>query len=188
MKPTPNIVMLAISLLNPAVYNPRFINDTEMAKLKRSLMEYGMVEPIVVNKDFTIIGGHQRVKGAKELGWVEVPCVVLDIDKTKEKLLNLALNKIQGEWDYNKLYDILVVLEGDDISLAGFDTDEIKKIRDLLDSASGEIDLGADFDDKIKQVEIRVFVAPDHQDLEKIRYEVRKIKDTYPAVIIKEIL
>jgi ParB-like chromosome segregation protein Spo0J len=182
------IVYIAISALNPAEYNPRFMSDTEMAKLKRTLMDDGMVEPIVVNKDMTIIGGHQRVKGAKELGWTEVPCVVLDISKEKEKLLNLKLNKISGEWDYNKLYDILITFEGDDIVLSGFDTDEVKKIKDLLDASSGEIDLAGDFDDKIKQVEIRVFVTPDHPQLESIRYSVKKVKEEYPDIIIKEIL
>jgi len=182
------IVLKLISDLNPAVYNPRFISDTEKAKLKRSIMEFGMVEPIVINSDLTIIGGHQRVVSAREIGWTEVPCIIVNLDKQKEKLLNLALNKITGEWDYNKLYDILVVLEGDDISLAGFDTDEIKKIKDLLDSASGEIDLTDDFDDKIKQVELRVFVAPDHPQLESIRYAVKKVKEDFPDIIIKEML
>jgi len=182
------IVLIEVGKLNPAIYNPRFINETEMAKLKRSIMEFGMVEPLVINKDLTVIGGHQRLKASIELGWTKVPCVVVDLDKRKEQLLNLALNKIQGEWDYNKLYDILVVLEGDDISLAGFDTDEIKKIKDLLDSATSDIDLGENFDDKIKQVEIRVFISPAHAQLEQIRYAIKKVREEYPDITIKEIL
>lgn len=186
--PKQEIVLITIEKLNPATYNPRFISDIEKAKLKRSIQEYGMVEPIVVNADNTIIGGHQRVVAAKELGWSEVPCIVVSLDKHKEQLLNLALNRIQGEWDYNKLYDILAVMEGDDISLAGFDTDEVKKIRELLSSASEDIDLKDEFEDKINQVEFRVFIAPDHPNLEQVRYAVRKIKDEYPDIVIKELL
>jgi site-specific DNA-methyltransferase (adenine-specific) len=182
------VTVLPIAALNPAEYNPRFISDTEKAKLKRSITEFGMVEPIVVNSDKTIIGGHQRVTCARELGWNDVPCVVVTLPKEKEKLLNLALNRIVGEWDYNKLYDILVSLEGDDMTVAGFDTDEIKKIRDLLDSATEDIDLTDDFDDKIGQIELRVFIPPDHPDLEKIRYAVKRVKDDYPEVVIKEML
>ena len=109
------------------------------------------------------------------------------LDKTKEKLLNLALNKIQGEWDYSKLYDVLVVLEGDDIAITGFDTDEIKKIKDLLASANDDIDLSSDFDDRIKQNEWRIFIAPESPILENVRAAIQKIKEDFSEVVIREI-
>lgn len=177
-----------ISELNPAEYNPRHISEVEFAKLKRSLMEFGLVEPIVINKDNQIIGGHQRVKAAEAIGWTEVDCIVVDLEPHKAQLLNLALNRIQGEWDYNKLYDILVKLEGDDIKLAGFDVDEVKKIRELLSTLDEELDLSDDFEDKIKQIEMRVYIQPDHPQLNAIRYAIKKVKEDYPDIVIKEIL
>jgi len=54
---------------------------------------------IIVNKDLTIIGGHQRLKVLKDLGFTEVDCVVIEIDKTKEKAFKIALNKVTGSWD-----------------------------------------------------------------------------------------
>jgi len=99
--------MIPISKLKPAAYNPRSISTADMKKLQSSLAEFGMVEPVVVNKDYTIIGGHQRVQAAAALGWKEVPCCIVDLPKRKEKLLNLALNKISGKWDDGKLADLL---------------------------------------------------------------------------------
>ncbi len=119
-----------IDSLKFAEYNPRKISPEELEKLKNSLKEFGFVQPAVINKDGVIIGGHQRIKAAKELGIKEVPCAVLDIDKKKEKILNLALNKISGEWDEDKLKKIFEQLQSDtsgaeDILLTGFDSTEI---------------------------------------------------------------
>lgn len=182
------IINRKISELNPAAYNPRFISETEMAKLKKSILEFGFVEPVVVNADNTIIGGHQRVKAATEIGWTEVPCVMVNVTPERAKLLNLALNKISGEWDYNRLYDILLSLPDDDVKLAGFDKDEMAKIKALLAQLDDDINLDDDFEKEIKQVEFRVLIAPDHPDVEKVRYQVKKIKEDFPNIIIKESL
>jgi len=114
-------------------YNPRKISKKELNKLKRSLEEFGFVEPIVVNSNKdrknVLIGGHQRVKAAKELKYVDVPVIYVDVTKEREKILNLALNKISGEWDEDKLADILLELQEEpDIDLSGFDEAEIDKI------------------------------------------------------------
>ena len=66
---------------------------------KNSIQEFGYCEPVIVNADMTIIGGHQRVTVLKDLGYTEIECIVISIDKTKEKALNIALNKITGEWN-----------------------------------------------------------------------------------------
>ena len=117
--------------LNPAKYNPRKNlkpGDPEYEKLKRSITEFGYVEPIIWNKRTgNIVGGHQRYKVLLELGYKEVNCVVLDIDEQKEKALNVALNKITGEFDIPLLTDLLKDINdsGFDVSLTGFDADEI---------------------------------------------------------------
>lgn len=124
-----------IDELSFAEYNPRKISEKDMKNLVKSLDKFGLVEPIVVNKDMTIIGGHQRVRAAQELGIVEVPCVIVDLDKESEKKLNLSLNKIQGEWDNEKLSELLHGF--DDIELTGFTDIEMKFIEDISGFGSG---------------------------------------------------
>ena len=94
--------VLPVTDLKPAAYNPRKKlkpGDSEYEKIKNSIQEFGFADPLVVNADMTIIGGHQRLTVAMDLGFTEVPCAVVDIDKTREKALNVALNKITGAWD-----------------------------------------------------------------------------------------
>ena len=126
-----DIRKIPVKELNPAKYNPRKNlkpGDPEYQKLKRSISEFGYVEPIIWNKRTgNIVGGHQRYKVLLELGYKEVDCVVLDIDEQKEKALNVALNKITGEFDMPLLTDLLKDINdsGFDVSLTGFDADEI---------------------------------------------------------------
>lgn len=122
-----------IQKLNPASYNPRVDlqpGDKEYQKIKRSIEKFGCVEPIVVNKDMTIIGGHQRLKVLKDLGYKKIECVILDITKSEEKALNIALNKITGLWDEDKLEELLLDLKKNEFNLidTGFDEDEINDI------------------------------------------------------------
>ena len=106
----PIIFLFLLSELKPAEYNPRKKlkpGDKEYEKIKNSIEEFGFADPLVVNADMTIIGGHQRLTVAMDLGYTEVPCAVVDIDKVREKALNIALNKITGAWDENLLADLL---------------------------------------------------------------------------------
>lgn len=126
--------------LRAAEYNPRKTltpEDSEYQKIKRSIEEFGYVDPIIINEDGTIIGGHQRTNVLKDLGYEEVDVVVVDLDKQKEKALNIALNKITGEWDELKLKDLLLDLDlGDyDITFTGF---EQKDLTELVDSLAVE--------------------------------------------------
>ena len=109
-------------------------NDAEYQKIKRSIEEFGYVDPIIINEDGTIIGGHQRTTVLMDLGYEEVDVVVVDLDKQREKALNIALNKITGEWDELKLKDLLLDLDlGDfDISLTGFEQDDLTELVDKL--------------------------------------------------------
>lgn len=133
--------------LIPATYNPRKDlkpEDDEYKKIKKSILEFGFVSPLVVNKDMTVIGGHQRLKVLQELGYEEVECIVVDLDKTKEKALNIALNKISGEWDTDKLESLLQELRMDDfdLSLTGFDSDEVDDIlEDLIETKEDDFDV-----------------------------------------------
>ena len=127
------ITNIAIDKLNPAKYNPRLDlkpEDKEYQDIKRSIVEFGLVEPLVINKDMTVIGGHQRLKVLKDLQYKEVPCIVVDLDKQKEKMLNIALNKISGDWDRVKIKDLLLELDtGEyDITLTGWGEQEIEDL------------------------------------------------------------
>lgn len=127
---TPELKMIAVSLLKPAEYNPRKKlkpGDKEYEKIKNSITEFGFADPLVVNADMTIIGGHQRLSVATDLGYTEVPCAVVDVDKTREKALNIALNKITGAWDDQLLTDLLVDLQSEDFNLdfTGFEAAEV---------------------------------------------------------------
>ena len=138
------LIKININDLKRAEYNPRkelTPEDKEYQKIKNSIQEFGYVEPIIINKDKTIIGGHQRLSVLKDLGYNEVDCIVVDIDKTKEKALNIALNKITGEWDLNKLGDLLLELDSEnyDLELTGFDNYEIENILAPVEKGDEEI-------------------------------------------------
>ncbi|MHC4695472.1 MAG: site-specific DNA-methyltransferase [Planctomycetota bacterium] len=123
---------IPIDQLNPAPYNPR-VNlkpgDPVYERLKRSVDEFGYVEPIVVNRRTNnVVGGHQRLKVLKDLGNKEIDVVFVDLTEEREKALNLALNKIVGDWDEPKLAQLLQEFEGFpdvDVWLTGFDDREI---------------------------------------------------------------
>lgn len=125
---------LGIDALKPAAYNPRKklkAGDKEYEKIKNSIQEFGYVEPIIVNYDMTVIGGHQRLTVLKDLGYTEVQCVMVHIeDESKVKALNVALNKITGAWNEQLLADLIVDLqkEGFDTDLTGFEAPEIEQL------------------------------------------------------------
>jgi len=128
-----NIKKIDINLLNSSEYKPRKDlkpEDIEYKKIKRSIEKFGYVDPLILNKDMTVIGGNQRLKVLKELNYKKVDCVLLDLDKTKEKALNIALNKIEGEWDLLKLKDLLQELNtGEiDMDITGFDYTDLEKL------------------------------------------------------------
>lgn len=128
---------LKISDLVPAAYNPRKKlkpGDKEFEKIKSSINEFGYVEPIIVNSNMTIIGGHQRISVLKTLGYEDIDCIVIDIDKTKEKALNIALNKITGEWNKELLADLIKDLQeiDYDVEFTGFEPPEIDELFNEL--------------------------------------------------------
>ena len=156
------IETLSLGDLNPADYNPRKDlqpGDSEYEKLKRSLAEFGYVEPVIWNKTTGhIVGGHQRLKVLADLGFESVDCVVVELDETREKTLNIALNKISGDWDESKLALLIADLDASDFDaeLTGFDEAEIQAMIGSLDEAEAHDD-GFDLDAALEQA---AFVEP----------------------------
>jgi len=130
-----------VAELNAAPYNPRVSLEPgmpEWEKLKNSIEQFGNVEPIVWNKRTgNVVGGHQRLAVLKSMGYENVPCSVVDLPETDEKLLNVALNKIKGQWDYEKLEEILSDFDYEVATASGFSAEEIAVILanngDLMD-------------------------------------------------------
>ena len=141
--------------LLPADYNPRKDlkpGDAEYEKLKRSIEQFGYVEPVIWNKATgRVVGGHQRLKVLMDMGMTEVDCVVVAMDEEKEKALNIALNKISGDWDKDKLALLIADLQGADfdVSLTGFEPAEIDDLfKDTLKDGvkDDDFDVGAELE------------------------------------------
>lgn len=151
-----NIEKRLITDLTPAEYNPRkrlTPADAEYIKIQRSLQEFGYVDPIIINADNTIIGGHQRASVMKELGYKEIDVVVVNLDKVQEKALNIALNKISGEWDFEKLEALLAELQQEmDATVTGFDDEEINEMLQKIDTLDADED-GFKADEAFEDVE-----------------------------------
>lgn len=132
--------------LIPADYNPRKDlkpGDKEYEKLKRSIHEFGYVDPLIWNQHTRrLVGGHQRLKVLKDMGIEDVDVVIVDMGEEKEKALNVALNKISGDWDKNKLMLLITDLQGEDfdVSLTGFDPEELDDLfkDDLKDDVKDD--------------------------------------------------
>ena len=139
--------------LLPADYNPRKDlkpGDAEYEKLKRSIEQFGYVEPVIWNKTTgRVVGGHQRLKVLIDMGMTEVDCVVVELTEEKEKALNIALNKISGEWDKDKLALLIADLQGADfdVSLTGFEPAELDDLLNIgADAKDDDFDVGAELE------------------------------------------
>lgn len=123
-------VQVPIDQLIPAGYNPRILSAKQLESLQKSIDAFGFVEPVVANKrNNIIVGGHARVLAAKGLGYESVPVVWVDLDPAHEKTLNVALNKIGGEFDTDQLAELLNDLDLDLVELSGFDEDELLALQ-----------------------------------------------------------
>lgn len=115
--------------INPAPYNPRVElqpGDAQYEALKNSLGRFGLVEPLVVNrKTGNLISGHQRLNVLKAQGIEEAEVIVADLDEEAEKAANIAMNKIEGEWDYDKLDEIFEGMDREELKFTGFEPGEV---------------------------------------------------------------
>ena len=131
--------------IKPAPYNPRVeltAKDREFKALTASIEQHGLVQPLIVNiRDGYLIGGHQRLNVLKAAGETETEAVVVDLDEAHAKALCLALNKLDGEWDYGILYDIMNELRdaGADTLSTGFTDREIDDLIGEIGQEIGEI-------------------------------------------------
>lgn len=131
--------------IKAAEYNPRRDlqpEDAEYEKLRRSIEEFGYIEPIIWNeRSGNVVGGHQRLKVLLEKGVEDIEAVVVDLDDKDEKILNVLLNKVKGRWDIGKLADLLQQLdEAGAMELTGFEDWELQSllmqydhIKDLME-------------------------------------------------------
>jgi len=146
------IETLPITDLLPADYNPRKDlkpGDPEYDKLKRSIETWGYVEPIIFNRQTKrVVGGHQRLKVLSEMGHTEAECVIVDLNETQEKLLNVALNKVGGDWDIPKLKSLFEEMSNGEgiefLTITGFDLPEIKDL--LAPAVAVQEDVNFDID------------------------------------------
>ena len=137
---------LKIKDLKRSEYNPRKITEQELKKLENSIKTFGFVVPVVINENpdrlNIVISGHQRIKVAEKMGMEEVPCMTVDLDLTKERALNLALNKISGEFEEEQLTDLLMKIEEENedlLSLTGFNTEEVNYLLGLAEKDKEKI-------------------------------------------------
>lgn len=150
------IETIAIREINSAPYNPRVElkpGDPDYEKLRRSMTEFGCVEPLVWNRRTgNLVGGHQRLKVLVEQGAREVAVSAVDLELEKEKALNVALNKISGAWDEAKLAELLqglAAIPDFDVGLTGFDRTEFSDLLDRVASSQPEGEDGFDLGDAL---------------------------------------
>ena len=130
--------------LIPVDYNPRKDlkpGDPDYEKLKHSMKEFGYVDPIIWSQQTgRMVGGHQRLKILQDEGIQEAECVVISLNDEKEKTLNIALNKISGDWDKNKLALLMTDWQASDldVSLTGFDENEISDLLATEDNTHND--------------------------------------------------
>jgi DNA modification methylase len=134
-----------IADLIPAPYNPRQSTAKQEKHLKESLEKFGMVEPIIFNKQTGyIVGGHFRVRELKKLGIKEIECVIVDLNEDDEKELNIRLNANTGSWDWDTLANDweVVDLEAWGLEIPQFDNEaeELEASEDDYDVPEGGIE------------------------------------------------
>jgi len=163
---------MKVNEINPAPYNPRIDlkpGDPEYEALKKSIERFGLVDPLIWNKRTNrLVGGHQRLKVLKDLGYETADVVVVDLPESEEKTLNIALNKIQGDWEETKLEALLAELhaEGVDLELTGFSEEE-------LEGLLRELNVQVEEEPKVKN--------------EYVRIDWQKFKVFHVSVILKRL-
>ena len=158
-----DIEKIEINKLKPATYNPRQISTKQYKDLKESINKFGLVDPIIVNKCYTIIGGHQRYKICKDLDYKDIGCIILDLNKEQERELNIRLNKNTGDFDMDILANEFDIDQLVDWGFKHIDLDvNIDKIVEEDNSATITIKE----DDEIKAQEL-------YNDLKKQGYNVK---------------
>lgn len=138
-----NTGIMKLADIIPAAYNPRKTlkpGDTEYEALSRSIDRFSLVEPLIVNsRNNVLVGGHQRLNVLKERGETEAEVIFVDLDDNGEKTLNIALNKIEGDWDYRKLEEMIAGMDAADFPYTGFSDDEIEGIIGISEETEAAV-------------------------------------------------
>ncbi len=180
------IKKMKLADLQPAPYNPRQSTEKQEKHLKESLEKFGVVEPIIFNKQTGfIVGGHFRVRELQKLGYKEVECVIIDLNEQDEKELNIRLNANTGGWDWDILAN---EWESEELADWGLDVWQQPAEVDysLLDDESTNQDL-TDMANGVKKA-IQIEFEPDHY---QEAYELVKFwreKDAYVGKMIMDFL
>jgi DNA modification methylase len=133
------IELKKISELTPAPYNPRESTEKQESQLKQSLKKFGVVEPIIYNKQTGyIVGGHFRVRELQKLGYTEIECVIVDLSEEDEKELNIRLNANTGQWDWDELANNFELDELNDWGL------EVPNMKHELEAEEDDFDVPED--------------------------------------------
>lgn len=144
-----------INQLNSPLWNPRNITKEELQKLEKSITEFGYVEPIIVNKhNMNVVGGNQRLKALKNLGYTTVDVIFInEPNLQKEQALNISLNNISGEWDTDLLDKILTGMEISDfdISLTSLDDIQLEELEININDDEAEI-VEDEFDENVNEI------------------------------------
>lgn len=161
---------LPIQKINPAAYNPRRISDEALSGLKESIKKFGFVEPLVINtKTGNLVGGHQRLKAAENLGMKTVPIVEVKLSLAEEKALNISLNNPQISGEYTE--GLLPLIQ--EIKLAGIDLAPLRidaleiDLPDIEQSEEKKPNIKDVFDDQTESfiVQIEASSESELQDL-----------------------
>lgn len=180
---------VSLHQLKPAAYNPRLEltpGMEEYQRLKRSLDEFGIVQPIVWNeKTGNIVSGHQRFKILSDQGETEFDVIVVSLDTQKEKALNITLNNswVGGDWDPEKLSLVvteLAELPDFDETLTGFSEEEIRDFLFDPDYQNPETALPENEIEDPEGKRVLFKIPEDHW--EKIKPEFDRILADYPEV------
>jgi len=175
-----------ISELNPAPYNPRKSDVTQEANLKASLEKFGVVEPIIFNKQTGfIVGGHFRIRELKKLGIKEVDCVIVDLSPEDEKELNIRLNANTGEWDWLELQEWdNELLEEWGLEMVDFDNSEKPLDKEWADAFDAKNNSNS------SQGKQQITFVLDENYIKKLKEWLKKYdinKDTALKMVINEI-
>lgn len=165
-----------ISDLKPAPYNPRKSNEKQEAQLKKSLEKFGVVEPIIFNKQSGyIVGGHFRVRELKKLGYKEVECVIVDLNHEDEKELNIRLNANTGEWNWEELAN---EWDAEKLEEWGLDVPDFGVNQDEAESDDVEAQAVQKLEDRFIVPPFSILNAREGKWQERKKYWKYLIKDT----------
>ena len=178
-----------INKLISAEYNPRELTAKQHQDLKDSIMRFGLVDPLIVNtnkeRKNILVGGHQRLRIAKELGYKTVACVEVDLNPDQEKELNIRLNKNTGQWDWDALANYFDVGE---LTEWGFTDDALFGVEDEIKTPEFDTPKASDDDysafELIMLHENRIQLNEILAEI-KVDYELDKLEDAMMILIIE---